>query len=107
MASNTRETVCDDCELVIDERRLDHRPEWRDCGDADSNPERTGDPLTPARPTVASQATYERYSAYFSSIVADQSEPNVSDQIRNQARQLAEESEATNNSGEVKTSQIE
>lgn len=29
VTSNTRETVCDDCGLVLDDERLDHGPDWR------------------------------------------------------------------------------
>ena len=49
VTTNTVETVCEDCGLVIDEQPIDHGPEWRDYEDAESNPERTGAPLTPAR----------------------------------------------------------
>ena len=45
--TNIKETVCEDCGLVIDEPRLDHGPEWRTY-DADER-ERTGAPLTAAR----------------------------------------------------------
>ena len=45
--TNIKETVCEDCGLVIDEQRLDHGPEWRTY-DADER-ERTGAPLTAAR----------------------------------------------------------
>lgn len=45
--TNIKETVCEDCGLVIDEQRLDHGPEWRTY-DADKR-ERTGAPLTAAR----------------------------------------------------------
>jgi len=29
VTTNTVETVCEDCGLVIDEQRIDHGPEWR------------------------------------------------------------------------------
>ena len=45
--TNIKETVCEDCGLVIDKQRLDHGPEWRTY-DADER-ERTGAPLTAAR----------------------------------------------------------
>jgi transcription initiation factor TFIIB len=47
VTTNVKETVCEDCGLVIEEQRLDHGPEWRAC-DADER-ERTGAPLTTAR----------------------------------------------------------
>jgi transcription initiation factor TFIIB len=43
------ETVCRDCGLVVGEYRIDHGPEWRSFADDDTNPERTGAPLTDAR----------------------------------------------------------
>jgi transcription initiation factor TFIIB len=43
------ETVCVDCGLVVDEYRIDHGPEWRSFADDDTNPERTGAPLTRSR----------------------------------------------------------
>ena len=45
--TNIKETVCENCGLVIDEQRLDHGPEWGTY-DADER-ERTGAPLTAAR----------------------------------------------------------
>lgn len=47
VTTNVKETVCEDCGLVIQEQRLDHGPEWR-ADDADER-ERTGAPLTAAR----------------------------------------------------------
>jgi len=44
--TNSAETVCADCGLVIDEQSIDRGPEWY--GDDDSA-KRTGAPLTPAR----------------------------------------------------------
>lgn len=43
------ETVCVDCGLVIDSDRIDRGPEWRSFSDSQTNPERTGAPLTDAR----------------------------------------------------------
>ncbi|MGB9964557.1 transcription initiation factor IIB [Halobacterium hubeiense] len=43
------ERVCADCGLVVSEDRIDRGPEWRSFADDDSNPERTGAPLTRAR----------------------------------------------------------
>jgi len=43
------ETVCSDCGLVVDADRIDHGPEWRSFNDSQTNPERTGAPLTVAR----------------------------------------------------------
>jgi len=45
--TNTVETVCEDCGLVIDEQRIDLGPEWRSF-DKEQR-ERTGAPLTVAR----------------------------------------------------------
>jgi transcription initiation factor TFIIB len=43
------ETVCSECGLVVREDRIDHGPEWRSFSDDDTNPERTGAPLTRSR----------------------------------------------------------
>jgi len=43
------ETVCGRCGLVVDEYRIDHGPEWRSFADDDTDPERTGAPLTQSR----------------------------------------------------------
>jgi transcription initiation factor TFIIB len=43
------ETVCTDCGLVVDEHAIDPGPEWRSFADDDTNPERTGAPLTRSR----------------------------------------------------------
>lgn len=48
VTTNTRETVCDDCGLVLDEQRIDPGPEWREFPDRESR-ERTGAPRTAAR----------------------------------------------------------
>ena len=47
VTTNVKETVCEDCGLVIEEQRLDHGPEWR-AFDKDER-KRTGAPLTTAR----------------------------------------------------------
>ncbi|ELZ28967.1 transcription initiation factor TFB [Halogeometricum pallidum JCM 14848] len=47
--TNTVETACEDCGLVIDEQQIDHRPEWRTFDDDESSSKRTGAPLTVAR----------------------------------------------------------
>ena len=47
--TNTVETICEDCGLVIDEQQIDHGPEWRSFEDDEEPPERTGAPLTVAR----------------------------------------------------------
>ena len=44
VTTNIKETVCEDCGLVIEEQRIDHGPEWR-AYDTDER-ERTGAPLT-------------------------------------------------------------
>lgn len=31
--TNSMETACEDCGLLIDEQRIDHGPEWRTVGD--------------------------------------------------------------------------
>ena len=43
------ETVCTNCGLVVDEHAIDPGPEWRSFEDDDTNPERTGAPLTRSR----------------------------------------------------------
>jgi len=43
------ERVCTDCGLVVCEDRIDRGPEWRSFDDDDTNPERTGAPLTRSR----------------------------------------------------------
>ncbi|MFB6297715.1 MAG: TFIIB-type zinc ribbon-containing protein, partial [Salinirussus sp.] len=43
------ETVCTECGLVVDEHAIDPGPEWRSFGDDDTDPERTGAPLTRSR----------------------------------------------------------
>ncbi|WP_458191105.1 TFIIB-type zinc ribbon-containing protein [Haladaptatus sp. NG-WS-4] len=44
--TNTRETTCDDCGLVVDEHDIDHGPEWR-YDDGETNRKRTGGSRTP------------------------------------------------------------
>ncbi|QLG60683.1 transcription initiation factor IIB [Halorarum salinum] len=43
------ETVCGDCGLVVAADRLDRGPEWRTFSDDDTDPRRTGAPLTRSR----------------------------------------------------------
>ena len=43
------ESVCADCGLVVEADRIDHGPEWRSFDDDDTNPKRTGAPLTRSR----------------------------------------------------------
>ena len=48
--TNSIETACEDCGLVIDDRPIDHGPEWRTFDtDKRRSRERTGTPLTPTR----------------------------------------------------------
>jgi transcription initiation factor TFIIB len=47
--TNSVETTCEDCGLVIEEQRIDHGPEWRTFDDDESSSKRTGAPLTVAR----------------------------------------------------------
>ncbi|MHB9287326.1 transcription initiation factor IIB [Halobacteriales archaeon Cl-PHB] len=49
LRSDDCETVCADCGLVVDEHAIDPGPEWRSFADDDTNPERTGAPLTRSR----------------------------------------------------------
>lgn len=49
LRSDDCETICTSCGLVIDEHAIDPGPEWRSFDDDDTNPERTGAPLTRAR----------------------------------------------------------
>ncbi|MFC6766845.1 transcription initiation factor IIB [Natrinema soli] len=43
------EIVCEECGLVSSEDAIDHGPEWRSFDDEDSDPRRTGAPLTRSR----------------------------------------------------------
>jgi transcription initiation factor TFIIB len=43
------ETVCGDCGLVLSTDRIDRGPEWRSFADDDTDPKRTGAPLTRSR----------------------------------------------------------
>ena len=43
------ETVCTECGLVIDEHAIDPGPEWRSFADDETDPKRTGAPLTRSR----------------------------------------------------------
>lgn len=47
VTTNVKETVCEDCDLVIEEQRLDHGQEWR--AYEEDEWERTGAPLTATR----------------------------------------------------------
>ncbi|WP_302082097.1 transcription initiation factor IIB [Salinibaculum rarum] len=43
------ETVCTECGLVVEEHNIDPGPEWRSFAEDETNPERTGAPLTRSR----------------------------------------------------------
>jgi transcription initiation factor TFIIB len=47
--TNTAETVCTECGLVVDDQQIDHGPEWRCADDTDEVVRRTGAPRTEAR----------------------------------------------------------
>jgi transcription initiation factor TFIIB len=48
--TNSIETACEDCGLVVEDRPIDHGPEWRAFDDDERDRrERTGPPLTPTR----------------------------------------------------------
>jgi len=49
LQSDDCETVCAQCGLVVAEDNIDRGPEWRSFADDDTNPERTGAPLTRSR----------------------------------------------------------
>jgi len=49
LRSDDCETVCVQCGLVVDEHAIDPGPEWRSFSDDETNPERTGAPLTRSR----------------------------------------------------------
>ena len=49
LQSDDCETVCTRCGLVVKEHAIDPGPEWRSFSDDDTNPERTGAPLTRSR----------------------------------------------------------
>ena len=49
LRSDDCETVCKRCGLVVDEHAIDPGPEWRSFEDDDTDPERTGAPLTRSR----------------------------------------------------------
>ncbi|GAA0516674.1 transcription initiation factor TFIIB [Halorubrum aquaticum] len=46
---DSAERACVDCGLVLEADRIDHGPEWRSFADDDTNPKRTGAPLTRSR----------------------------------------------------------
>lgn len=47
--TDSDEQLCEDCGLVVDSDRLDRGPEWRSFADSETDPKRTGAPLTDAR----------------------------------------------------------
>ena len=47
--TDSDEQVCKDCGLVVDSDPIDRGPEWRSFADDETNPKRTGSPLTDAR----------------------------------------------------------
>ena len=46
---DSAERACVDCGLVLEADRIDHGPEWRSFSDDDTDPKRTGAPLTRSR----------------------------------------------------------
>ncbi|QOS13423.1 transcription initiation factor IIB [Haloferax sp. Atlit-6N] len=62
VSTNTAETVCDDCGLVLSEYQIDHGPEWRLFSADDEGKKRTGAPLTPTRHDrgLSSEIGYKR-----------------------------------------------
>ncbi|OYR56569.1 transcription initiation factor IIB [Halorubrum halodurans] len=48
-AVDSAERACVDCGLVLEADRIDHGPEWRSFSDDDTDPKRTGAPLTRSR----------------------------------------------------------
>lgn len=49
LRSDDCETICRQCGLVVEEHAIDPGPEWRSFSDDETNPERTGAPLTRSR----------------------------------------------------------
>jgi len=49
LRSDDCETICTQCGLVVDEHTIDPGPEWRSFDEDETNPERTGAPLTRSR----------------------------------------------------------
>ncbi len=49
LRSTDTETVCSECGLIVAEDAIDRGPEWRSFDDDETNPERTGAPLTRSR----------------------------------------------------------
>jgi transcription initiation factor TFIIB len=50
VTTNTRETVCDGCRLVLADQPIDHGPEWRQFeGDDEPDRSRVGQPLSPTQ----------------------------------------------------------
>ncbi|WP_332900212.1 transcription initiation factor IIB [Haladaptatus sp. CMSO5] len=48
ITTNTHETVCDHCGLILSDQAIDPGPEWRSFPEDNTDPERTGEPLTPS-----------------------------------------------------------
>ena len=49
VSTNTHETLCDDCGLVLSDQAVDHGPEWRNFEDSHGDARRAGAPNTVAR----------------------------------------------------------
>ena len=47
--TNSIETACEDCGLIIDDQRIDHGPDWRNPTDHSDSQKRVGPPRTVAR----------------------------------------------------------
>ncbi|MFC7205255.1 transcription initiation factor IIB family protein [Haloferax namakaokahaiae] len=60
--TNTLETLCEECGLVIDEYQIDHGPDWRFTAGDEESQRRTGAPLTPTRHDrgLSSEIGYKR-----------------------------------------------
>ncbi|ELZ68619.1 transcription initiation factor TFB [Haloferax prahovense DSM 18310] len=60
--TNTLETLCEECGLIIDEYQIDHGPEWRITERDEESRRRTGAPLTPTRHDrgLSSEIGYKR-----------------------------------------------
>ncbi|MFC7130586.1 transcription initiation factor IIB [Haloferax chudinovii] len=60
--TNTLETLCEECGLVINEYQIDHGPEWRITESDEESQRRTGAPLTPTRHDrgLSSEIGYKR-----------------------------------------------
>ncbi|MFC6942636.1 transcription initiation factor IIB family protein [Salinirubellus sp. GCM10025818] len=64
--TNTIETACADCGLVLEDQPIDHGPEWRTFEDQPGDPERTGPPFTPTRHDrgLSSEIGYDHTDAH-------------------------------------------